>query len=172
VCPATKTKGSQRTEKWTLLSLTAPKSHFHVRMMKMKRRQYIILLPLLTGCLAGCSTPQGYYEVSVANRSSQDIIFVTINTDNPHGGSCFGFLGAGPRPGGKTASGTHLYLSPQFQIEWEESDVAQSCSLDLSGFRQSRNRIRRFEFVYQGHNKWSAVAKDNTQDSGQVVEPK
>ena len=124
---------------------------------------------LLAFCLTSCSTKDTAFEVSVANSSTQEIFDVTINADHSSGGSLFGFLSAGP--GEKTAAGTPVDLSSRFRIKWEENETPRSCLLDLSGYHKSMARIKRFEFVYQGQDKWSVVAKDPTLDKGQIVKP-
>ena len=106
-------------------------------------------------------------EISTANRSTNEILFVTIVAGETK--NRFGFLGS--MGAGKTSLGCELELVPDTKIEWEENDKKCSAIVDTAKYIPKKGLIKSFSFLYKGDGKWDVIARSGIFDDSPEVKP-
>ena len=125
------------------------------------------LIFLSGGCDGSFNGQQMNCPISIGNRSTNDILFVTIVSGETK--NKFGFLG--PMGAGKTSIGCDFELSPNTTIEWEENDKKCSATLDMSKYIPKKSEIRSFSFLYKGNGNWDVIARSGIFDDSPEVKP-
>jgi hypothetical protein len=107
-------------------------------------------------------------EISTANRSKNEIRFVSVITE--HTRNEFGFL-AGSKKNGKTSIGCDFELAPDTTIEWEENDKKCSAIVDMAKYIPKKRQIKSFSFLYKGDGTWDVIARSGIFDDSPEVKP-
>jgi len=121
-----------------------------------------------SGCEGSFGSHHMICPIHAANRSTNEILFVSIKTDNTR--NEFGFL-AGSKVNGKTSFGCEVELVSDLRMEWEENHKKCSTAVDLSKYIPKRREIKSFSFLYKGNSKWDVIARSGEFDDSPEVKP-
>jgi hypothetical protein len=128
---------------------------------------FLVMVVLSGGCDGLFSNNRITCPIDVANRSTNEILFVSVITDNTK--NEFGFLAS--MGSGKTSLGCELELVPDTTIEWEENDKKCSAIVDTAKYIPKMSEIKSFSFLYKGGGMWEVIARSDIFDDSPEVKP-
>lgn len=128
----------------------------------------LAMVVVSSGCDGLFSNNHINCPIAVANRSTNEILFVSVITE--HTRNEFGFL-AGSKGNGKTSLGCDLELVPDTTIEWEENDKKCSAIVDTAKYIPKKRQIKSFSFLYKGNGTWDVIARSDIFDDSPEVKP-
>jgi hypothetical protein len=127
----------------------------------------VSFLQLFGGCEGSFGSHHITCPIHAANRSTNEILFVSIKTAGTR--NEFGFLAS--MGFGATSVGCEVELVPDLKIEWEEEDKKYTATVNTARYIPKRREIKSFSFLYLGNGKWDVFARSGTNDDSPEVKP-